>query len=88
MELIKKRESQLEEEPVVIRLGATSKNVNMDVLDHHQVMVVGKFLHDKEVYLGPRSPPKDFKSRSNLSAGAPSGQSGYYIYTPLRREDG
>lgn len=78
--LIEERENQLAAEP----LSATALfNASTD-LDHRRVHVSGRFLHDAEITVGPRSAPKDLPTPV-LQWG---GSSGLQIITPLQLDDG
>ena len=51
-----------------------------------RVSTTGVFLHDKEVLLGPRSPPAGLIG--DAAQGLATNPQGYYVITPLRRPDG
>lgn len=81
-ELLKQMESKIHREPEPLP----------DDLDHVQnmeyqtVSVTGHFLHDKEMYLGPRSliKPNGVESAGGLIS--KSSQSGYLVITPFQLE--
>lgn len=53
-------------------------------LDHRRVEISGRFLHDSEMLVGPRSAPKDLPTPV-LQWG---GSSGLQVITPLKLDDG
>lgn len=83
--LIEERREELFKAPQPVPPLVSANNVDPESLTYHQVMVVGTYEHDKEVYIGPRSPPVD---RSLSPHAPPQAQSGYYVHTPLLRSDG
>lgn len=58
-------------------------------LEYKPVHVRGTFLHDKELYLGPRSllVQGDASTKSSLVSGSAIGSQGYLVITPLKLED-
>ncbi|CDF33137.1 unnamed protein product [Chondrus crispus] len=78
--LIKERENHLSAPP----LAAADLFTASSDLDHRRVQVSGRFLHDAEITVGPRSAPKDLPSPV-LQWG---GSSGLQIITPMEMEDG
>jgi surfeit locus 1 family protein len=63
-------------------------------MEYRKIILKGKFLHDKEVYIGPRSLISDGSGASNdsgpkaggfLSGGLmTSSPSGYFVITPFK----
>lgn len=51
-----------------------------------RIQLKGKYLHDKEILLGPRSAPAGLFGAG--AQGLASNPQGYYIITPLKRSDG
>ncbi|CAG8691401.1 20652_t:CDS:2 [Gigaspora margarita] len=69
--LIEEYEERLSKPPMIL-----PKNIKLEVLNdyfYRRVKTLGKFLHDKEMLLGPRT----FDNKH-----------GYYVITPLERENG
>lgn len=58
----------------------------LEDMEYQVVRLRGRFEHDKELHLGPRTliQPKEGTSRHGLLAGAP--KSGYLIITPFKLE--
>ncbi|KAK4877120.1 hypothetical protein RN001_009626 [Aquatica leii] len=58
-------------------------------LEYYPVRVRGQFLHDKEVYLGPRSLLQhgDAVTKSSLISKGQSASQGYLVVTPFKLED-
>lgn len=57
-------------------------------MEYRPVRVRGRFLHDREVYLGPRSLIDDKKTSQKASVFSSANQtSGYQVITPFKLED-
>ncbi|VEN53388.1 unnamed protein product [Callosobruchus maculatus] len=61
----------------------------IQALDYMPVRVKGEFLHDKEVYLGPRSllSNGDASTKSSLLSSKTNTNQGYLVITPLKLKD-
>ncbi|MFM2043953.1 MAG: hypothetical protein RLY86_2529 [Pseudomonadota bacterium] len=73
-ELIQRIEAGLAQEPVALPTAVDDPAA----WDYRPVSVTGTFLHDRELYLGPRT----LKGRDGLN------QTGVHVLTPLLRADG
>lgn len=53
-------------------------------MEYQTVKLRGEFIHDKEMYIGPRSliESDDSKQKKGVLAGAP--KSGYLVVTPFK----
>ncbi|QJE72116.1 SURF1 family protein [Aerophototrophica crusticola] len=73
-DLIRKIESRTDAPPVPLPAVVEDP----ESWDYRPVLVTGRFLHDKELYLGPRTltPPRGPK------------QAGFHVLTPFARDDG
>lgn len=58
-------------------------------MEYHPVIVKGYFLHDKEIYIGPRSLLKDGDGSGGggLISRGQSTNSGYLVVTPFKLSD-
>lgn len=58
-------------------------------LEYRPVHVRGRFLHDKELYLGPRSllTAGDASTESRLISGKTNKAQGYLVVTPFKLAD-
>jgi len=74
--------------PSVIPHCATQEHLAESVaqLQGCRVSMVGVFLHDKELLLGPRSAPAGLFGEA--AQGLATNPQGYYVITPLKRADG
>nr|CAH7742104.1 unnamed protein product [Callosobruchus chinensis] len=61
----------------------------IQALDYKPVRVKGEFLHDKEVYLGPRSllSDGDASTKSSLISSKTNTNQGFLVITPLKLKD-
>lgn len=83
--LIKNLKDRSEATP--IELPATADEI--EKLEYFPVHVRGKFLHDKEIYIGPRSllVEGDASTKSSLISKGQSTSQGYLVITPLQLSD-
>ncbi|XP_072375233.1 surfeit locus protein 1-like [Diabrotica undecimpunctata] len=60
----------------------------LSALEYTPIHVKGQFLHDKELYMGPRSVliKGDASTKSSLVSGSASSSQGYLVVTPLKLE--
>ncbi|KAF7275789.1 hypothetical protein GWI33_011261 [Rhynchophorus ferrugineus] len=82
--LIRELKEQANSNPVQLPEDLTE----VDNLEYRPVHVRGKFLHDKEIYMGPRSllVKGDASTQSALFSGNSTSQ-GYLVITPFKLED-
>lgn len=81
--LIKEMESKLNMDP----LDLPENLDELQNMEYQTVKVRGQFLHDREIYLGPRSlitPQDDQKGGGVFSTAS---NSGYYVITPFKLEN-
>lgn len=56
-------------------------------LEYKPVRVKGRFLHDKEMYMGPRSLLSGGDASTNSSLMTNKNNTGYLVITPFKLED-
>ncbi|XP_030762786.1 surfeit locus protein 1 [Sitophilus oryzae] len=83
--LIQNLKTQTNSDP--IRLPDNLEELSQ--LEYNPIHVRGKFLHDKEIYLGPRSllSKGEATSQSSLITTGGSNSQGYLVVTPFKLED-
>jgi surfeit locus 1 family protein len=82
--LIREMEKKFDREPVTL-----PDNLNdLENMEYQSVIVRGYFLHDREVYLGPRSlqSPKG-EDHSGGGVFSTASSSGYHVITPFKLEN-
>lgn len=80
--LIKEMESKLKMDPLEL-----PENLDdLEQMEYQTVKVRGRYLHDREIYLGPRSliTPEDDQKGGGVFSKASN--SGYYVITPFKIE--
>ncbi|KAG5192358.1 SURF1/SHY1-like protein [Tribonema minus] len=91
VDLVEQSQKQLSSEPTDLPSDATQKDVSREgsTLVGTRVRARGVFDHSKEVLVGPRAAPKSQESTKGPGAGGmATNPQGYFVYTPLRRQDG